>query len=217
MANLYKVDKNTLTATDNSSYIEAGIHEDIVMVDVKYSQTVNGNEFLAFYFENKHGDKLSHTEWPVKLSKPLESMSKEEKEKILGIVESQKSRIKQIVEVFFTDEELEKKPYEIDPRTFEEFAKMTIAFLGNAYKDKLVRVKVVYDYKGYTSLPNRSRFTFIEPMTISKEESKIRILTGDVLERPKKDTDPLEENPIETPNDVDRTTNKADSSDDLPF
>lgn len=213
MQNLYNVDKSTVTATDNSTFIDAGIHEDIVMVDVRYATTVNGNEFLAFYFENKQGDKLSHTEWPVKLSRPLEAMSQEEKDKYLGIIESQKSRIKQIVEVFYSEEELEKRPYEIEANSFKEFAEKTITFLGKVYEDKPVRVKVLYDYKGYTALPNRSRFTFIEPMSVSKEDSKIRILSGDVIERPKKDKDQLEDNPVESS----APKGTSDKDDEMPF
>lgn len=204
MQNLYNINKETSTASDNATFIDVGIHDGIVMTEVKYSKTVNGNEFLAFYFVNNHGDKLSHTEWPVKLSMPLDSMSEVEREKMLGIIESQKSRVKQIIEVYKGD-------FEIEAGNFKEFAEKTIEFLGEAYKDKPVRVKVVYDYKGYTTLPNRSRYTFIEPMSVPKEDSKIRILTGDVIIRPKKDNE--QEDVLGTSGD----NTPTDKKEDLPF
>jgi hypothetical protein len=206
MNKLYSVSKDVKTATSEATFIPPGIQENLTMTKVEYGTTEKNNEFLAFYFKNEFGDTLSHTEWPFRLTRPFESMSPEEKEKVLSIIESQKSRIKQIVETF-----IPRGTYIVEADSFKEFAEKTIELLGDSYKDEKVRVKVVLDYRNYTSLPNNPRYTFIEKMDVPKDQSKIRLLQNDKLVR----TLPDKEDKIENPLEVSQT--KSETSTDLPF
>ena len=208
---LYSVTKETPNASNVPSYIAAGINEDIQLVDVVYKTTAKGNEFLAFNFENKAKNKLSLTEWPKNLNKPIEQMNSTEKEVIFAIAEAQHMRIKQIVETFTGLD-----TFEVEASSFKELAEKTIAFLGDKFKGKLVRIKAVYDNKGFVTLPNKigqAKYTFIESMSVPKDLSKIHILPGDTMERPvRKDAEQIEINPMEVP-----STPTKDSKDDLPF
>lgn len=192
MQGLYNVDKNTQTATSNSTWIEPGIHENLKLVEVKYDKSKNGKEFLAFYVENEKGDKVSNTEWPFNMKKPLDEMTAAEQETAISIIENQKSKVKQIVEVF-------KPNFNIDAGSFKEFAEKTIAFLGEDYKDKLFRLKVVYDKRGYTTFAQSGKVRFIESMDTTKEESNIRLIPSDRIVRPpmEKDQPSKEVNPLE--------------------
>ena len=208
------------SAANASTWIQPGIQTNLKLVEVTYGVSKNGNEFLAFYAQNEQGDRVSCTEWPVSPKKPLEQMTADELKKAQGAVDGQKEKIKQIVEVFFTKEELKAKPFAMtNVTTFKEMAEKVIAFLGDAYKNQLIRLKVVYDKKGWTTFGRSSRAVFIEPMTVTEEMSKIRILPSDIMIRPaqpddeKKETNP--ESLIDAPTMLDAKV--AGKEDDLPF
>lgn len=181
MQGLYNVDNTTKIASTTSTWIEPGIHENLKLVDIKYDKTKNGNEFLAFYVENENGDKVSNTEWPFTMRVPLDEMSDTQRDTALSIIENQKSKVRQIVEIF-------KPNFNINAGSFKEFAEKTIDFLGDSYKDTLFRLKVVYDKRGYTTFAQSARFIFMESMDVAKEDSKIRIVPTDRMDRPEKDT-----------------------------
>jgi hypothetical protein len=209
MQGLYNIDENVKTGTDTSTWIPVGIHENLELVDVVYGTTKNNKEFLAFYAENEQGDKVSNTEWPANFSKPIEQMTDQEKEAALAVLENQKAKVKQIVEIY-------KPNFNITASTFKEFAEKTIEFLGVSYKGVKIRLKVVFDRRGYTTFAQKGRYPFIEPMTISKEDSKIRILQSDKMIRDSvnKDKENNEFNPLELDSQKNSTTEEVDN---LPF
>jgi hypothetical protein len=214
---LYNVDASTKTATDSTTWIQAGIHENLKLVDVKCALSKNNNLYLAFYAENEQGDKVSNTEWEYTPKKEWSQMTPEEQDKSIGIIENQKAKVKQIVEIFKPD-------FNIDAETFEDFAKKTVEFLGDSYKDKLFRLKVVYDYKGFTTFAQSARYVFIESMDIAKEDSQIRILGNDKIVREGKiDKPSTEKNPVLdieddiTPVGTTTTAVASDSDDEAPF
>jgi hypothetical protein len=190
---LYNIDPS-MTDQKSASYVEAGIRTNLEMKKVVY-QTTEKSEFLAFYFENENGDKLSHTEWPTKLSRPIEYMSDEEKERAIGLIKRQASLVAQIVESI-----LGKGTFSnIKADSFKDLAEQAVKVLGNKFIGIKLRAKVVYDYRGFTSLANNPKFTFIEPMTISDADTKIRILDNDKIVRPpQKSEEKHVENPLET-------------------
>jgi hypothetical protein len=208
MQNLYVINQDTANA-NGTPYLEPGIHDNVKMTEVKYETTVKGNEFLAFTWQDESGNKVTLTEWPYRMPKPFESMSAEEQDKTKGIINSQMSRIKQILEVYIgkISDELINSP------TFKEFATKVVNLLEGKYADKLVRVKVVYDDKGWTIVSNRSKYQFIESMDIPKEESSIKMLAGDKTTRPEKNIEKKEVNPLE---EAESTTTDA-AKGDLPF
>lgn len=215
MQDLYTVNENTKTATSTSTYIEAGIHENLKLVEIKYDVTKNGNEFLAFYATNDNGDKVSNTEWPYTPRTPWEQMDENDKEKAISIIENQKAKVKQIVETF-------KPNFNITASSFKEFAEKTIQFLGDSYTDVKFRLKVVYDKRNYTTFAQSARYQFIEPMTVTKEDSQIRVLSNDKMERDggrdKPSTETLPTALIDDGSDTaPAATTTSDSTEELPF
>ena len=208
MQDLYTVNESTKTAANATTWIQPGIHEDLKLVEVKYDVSKNGKEFLAFYAENLQGDKVSCTEWPFNPKTPWEEMDATEKETAISIIENQKSKVKQIIETF-------KPNFSITAESFIDFAEKTIAFLGDSYKNSAIRLKVVYDKRGWTTFGQSSKVQFIEPMTVIKEKSKIRILQSDKMVRPVQPEDESKENnPVDV---VDTPVVVTPGEDDLPF
>lgn len=191
---------NKIETIDNSNkYLEAGIHENVSLVSSRTEKSINGNTFLEIKFE-KDGKMLTHTEWE---SNKLPEMTEEAYQER---VSKQVKRVLQILSCFYPKEALV-----FTGATYKEFAEWAANLLNAADKTKLVRVKVVYNNKGYTTLPNYCKFTFIEPMNLPEgQKSMISILNIDQITRPViADKETKEENPLETIN--------QDTNNDLPF
>lgn len=208
MQGLYNIDSTLDTGNRKNTYVEAGIHENLTLTEIVYKPTEK-SEFLAFYFEDENGDKLSHTEWPKTMDKPMEQMTDDEKEKILYLVKQQRQRIKQIVEAI-----IGKGNLSLQANNFKEMGEAVVNLTKVHFNKAKVRAKVVYDYRDYTSLSNNPEYTFIEPMSIIKEESAIRILNSDKLTRGtnQRNQEKKVDHPLE-----DEANSSADSGDDLPF
>lgn len=181
-----------LAQTKNDvAFIEAGIHDNVVMTGIRKATTDNGNKFIEFSFD-KDGDRATHTEWEVKRS-PQDTDETFEKKQL-----NQMSRILQIMGCFVAKERLS-----FNASNFEEFADMVIRILGDSYKNVFLRIKLVYNNKGYTTLPNYAVYTFIERMDV--EKSKIKKLNMDVFIKPTADGD------------TNTATNPFTPKSDLPF
>ena len=128
--------------------------------------------FLEIIFE-KDGATLTQTEWkPTKFGNMTEEdLQKKE--------DTQFSRMMQILLCFYKDEELI-----FNATSFADWAAEIADYLNKADKSKLLRVKIVYNNKGYTTLPTYAKYTFIEPMSVSKEDSAIVELGIDKFTRP---------------------------------
>jgi hypothetical protein len=157
----YIVNSSVKLDLSNPLYMEAGIHENVELIDIKFNTSEKGNEFLAFTFTNPNGETLVHTEW-----KP------DTDDKILNQIK----RIKQIALSFIPEDR-----YNINAADFKSFSEQTIALLSNACKGIKVRIKAVYKGK-YVTLPSYSRYTFIERMSV--EKSSIKILGMDSMTPP---------------------------------
>jgi len=216
----YNITKDTKTATEKSTYIGPGIHPNLKMIKAAFETSKNGNDFLTFIIENERGDKISRTEWEVSPKKPINELTAEDIEKAQKVVNGQKEKIKQIVEAYFTTEELKNKPFILEGiGSFKELAEKALQFLGNKYENTPMRIKAVYDKKGWVTFGHSAWSVFIEPMTITEEDSKIRILPSDAMVRPAQPDDKKKEvNPediIDTPTMLDALV--AEKADDLPF
>lgn len=198
-----------LAKGEGMKFIDVGIHENLELkrIDkqgnelppVEYNVSENGNEFLAFYFTDQDGNQLIKTEW-----KPSDTDQVKLDKKIVN----QMKRVQAIITCFISLQE-----YVMQVDSFQEFAKRTIELLSNKYKGKKVRVKAVYAYNNFVSLPNYTfqDNPFIESMDISKAESKMKITSMDKMVRDDKpDTTTSEKNPFET-------QSASDSTTDLPF
>lgn len=192
---------NQIETSDNKSkYLDAGIHENVKLVGAKVDKSVNGNTFLEIKFE-KNGQDLTHTEWE---SSKMPNMTEEEYQ---ARGSRQVKRILQILGCFYPKEVLV-----FTGASYKEFIEWVASLLNKANKEILLRVKVVYNKKGYTTLPSYCKFTFIEPMVLPEgEESKIAELNIDQFTRPI-----LADNEVKVDNPL--TSVSVDTpSDDLPF
>lgn len=190
---MYSKERAQQIAKNDIKYIPVGIQENVALKSAKVTTSPNGNLFLEITFE-KDGATLTQTEWkPTKFG----NMSDEDLQKK---EDTQFSRMMQILLCFYKDEELI-----FNATSFEGWAAEVSNYLNKADKSKLLRMKVVYNNKNYTTLPTYAKYTFIEPMSISKEESSIIELgidkfTRSVIADQESDKDPLnvvEETPDE--------------------
>ena len=201
---------STKTATTNneefiSNYMPVGKNDNVTLKEVNVNKTQNGRDFLEIVFSNKNDQTAKMTFW-----KNEKNMWIKTDEELQHKDDQQFGQILQLIDSF----------YETRPEAeFNNFLEMI-----NWVKDKLtpmievkkdLRIKVVYDNKGYTKVSTLG--IFVEPMTVT--ESQIKVFKKDLLERPvvadiESTTDPLStSNGVTTPT----TENSTKSADDLPF
>lgn len=192
---MYNVTVDLPYEQKDANFIDAGIHENVEMTKIEYGISQSGKEFIAFYFVDAKGAKGSHTEWKASAETPEKLVEKEM---------NQMSRIKQIALCFVTKEQ-----FVFSAISFEDFAKKTIAIIGDKFKGVKLRVKFVYSGTKYTSLPNYWKFRFIERMDTNgnlgdnNKESSIKVMGIDKLER--------------TPDPVSTTQNPFLNTSETPF
>lgn len=207
---IYSTDlANQVTLNNNSSntkYLEAGIHDNVKFTSVKTAVSPTGKNFIEFRFE-KDGKELVHTEWEPK------ERAEDTEEQNQNKATNQVTRINRILRCFYPKEVLN-----FTGNSYKEFTNWVVAMLNAANKDTLLKVKVVYNKDGYTTLPSYVKFAAIEPMNIpmgfyeeGKNESMIREITGiDLFVKPVvSDKETIEVNPLEVKTEA--------PSDDLPF
>ena len=197
---------STKTATINneefsSSYMPVGINENITLKEVNVNKTPQGRDFLEIIFENEQGQTATMTEW-----KNEKNMWITTDEDLQRRDNQQFGRILQIVDCFGLRPEFEGS-------SFVEMINW-VKNLLDIYKSQnnaKLRLKVVYDKKGYTKVSSLG--TFVEPMGV--EESQIKLWKNDLLERPVV----ADKEPAADPLSVTAAPVTADSTgaDDLPF
>lgn len=173
---LYDMNKKVPKEGNGSAYLEPGIYENIVLKDVVATQSPNGNPFLAFYFSDENGNVVPKTEWQPN------------GDNVETKVENQMKRVKHIAvnSGLLTEEE-----FIFQAEDFEDFTKKIEEKLKSKkdkWNDCKLRIKVVYDWNNYTTLPNYTKYTWLENMQIPREQSKIKILGIDKMERDVPDT-----------------------------
>lgn len=207
---IYSTDlANQVTLTNNSNntkYLEAGIHDNVKFTSVKTAVSPTGKNFIEFRFE-KDGKELVHTEWEPK------ERAEDTEEQNQNKATNQVTRINRILRCFYPKEVLN-----FTGSSYKEFTNWVVAMLNAANKDTLLKVKVVYNKDGYTTLPSYVKFAAIEPMNIpmgfyeeGENESMIKEITGiDLFVKPVvSDKETVEVNPLEVKQET--------PSDDLPF
>lgn len=196
-----------VTIADNSSkYLEAGIHDNVKFTGVRAASSPTGKNFMEFRFE-KDGKELLHTEWePSKKEGDTEEQNQTK-------VTNQVTRIMRIMNCFYP-----KGVLNFNGNSYKEFTDWVVTMLNAANKDILLKIKVVYNNKGYTTLPTYVKFAFIEPMVLPEgfydkeinpeNKSMITKLSIDMFTKPviaDKETK------------VDELSVGNDPADDLPF
>ena len=154
-------------------FIPAGIHENVTLKSARVAESPTGLKFLEIVFE-KNGATLTQTEWKPTKFEGMDDSALQKKE------DTQFSRMMQILLCWYSDEELV-----FNGTSFEEFSQEVVNYLNNADKSKKLRVKIVYNDKGYTTLPSYARYTFIEPMVLPEgQTSSITELRIDNFTKP---------------------------------
>lgn len=205
----YSKEKAIKVEDFKSSYMPAGINENCTLVNAEVKTSPVGNKFLQITFVNSENQNLIHTEWEPKPS-PWANTPEDLEENM----NKQYKRMLEIMLCFYKDEEID-----FNGERFVDFANYVADKLNNADKSIKLRIKVVYNKNGYTTLPNSVSRKFIEPMTVSKEDSQIVIDPKyDVITRPIiSNKEVVVENPF-----VDKNTSTTQdvftqNDDDLPF
>lgn len=193
-------------SSNNTKYLEAGIHDNVKLTSVKTAVSPTGKNFIEFRFE-KDGKELVHTEW-----EPRER-AEDTEEQNQNKATNQVTRINRILRCFYPKEVLN-----FTGSSYKEFTNWVVAMLNAANKDTLLKVKVVYNKDGYTTLPSYVSFAAIEPMNIpmgfyeeGENESMIKEIKGiDLFVKPVvSDKETVVVNPLEVKQET--------PSDDLPF
>ena len=203
---------STKTATTNnqefnSSYIPVGINENVTLKEVNVNKSPQGRDFLEIVFENEQGQTATMTEWKneknmwIKTDEDLQNRDNQQFGRILQVIDAVNG-------------------------THGEFEGSSFVEMINWVKQQLevikqatpLRLKVVYDKKGYTKVSSLG--IFVEPMSVT--ESQIKLWKNDLLERPivadvEPAADPLvaaarEAQLLNTP-----VTETYTGADDLPF
>ena len=200
---------STKTATTNnqeftSSYMPVGINENVTLKEVNVNRTENGRDFLEIIFENEQGQTATMTEW-----KNEKNMWIKTDEDLQKRDDQQFGRILQVIDAFCG------KHGDFEGSSFVEMINWVQNEFENAKsyltESTKLRLKVVYDKKGYTKVSSLG--IFVEPM--STEQSQIKLFKNDLLERPiVADKEPVADPLSVTTAPVTETNTGAD---DLPF
>lgn len=210
---IYKMTDDVLEDVKGQSWMDVGIHENVELVDIAVETSKNGNPFIAFYFENERGEKASKTEWEVNASKPIDQMDEKEKAIYLSRIKNQMARISTIAKQF-----IDKKELLFESPDFKTFIETIKLKLENSYKGIKLRIKIIYDYNDWATLPSYTKYTWIEKMDeIPTDKSKIKIINSvDKLVKTNSRPDRFEkdENPLIESTTADAGTNNIDP---MPF
>lgn len=164
---------STKTATTNnnefnSSYMPVGINNNVTLKEVNVKKTEQGRDFLEIIFENEAGQTATMTEWKneknmwIKTDEDLQNRDNQQFGRILQVIDA-----------------VNGEHGEFEGTSFVEMINWVKSVL-TAPNNKQLRLKVVYDKKGYTKVSSLG--IFVEPTSV--EQSQIKLWKNDLLERP---------------------------------
>lgn len=196
-----------------SKYMNAGINENVTLDKVEVKVSPNGNKMFDITFVNEQGQTAVHTEWEPKMAPWMKDKTDLERNQA-----RQFKKMLQILLCFYKDEQIN-----FEGEDFMSFANYIATMLNAADKTKKLRLKLVYNKDGYTTIPTAVDDTFIEPMDVT--ESNIKITAKDVVVRPViADKETKNDNPFTTmtaaPTFTEPTVAAAafnNNTDELPF
>jgi len=201
---MYSTKTATVNNTEfNSAYMPVGINENITLKEVNVNKTPNGRDFLEIIFENEQGQTATMTEWKneknmwIKTDEDLQQRDNQQFGRILQVIDAVKGGHN-----------------DFEGSSFVEMINWVKTCLNDGTSGP-VRLKVVYDKKGYTKVSSLG--VFVEPMSV--EESQIKLWKNDLLERPviaDREDDPL----VAAANEavaLNAPVTEITGADDLPF
>ena len=201
MTALYKANSEN-KVTNEVLFIDAGVREPLELVRIENKISKNGNKFLAIYLKDKSGAEVSKTEWEPKDNDPK-------------ILQQKADRLMARLNHMLVDSGiLREEEMKFEVNSFDELGQKLIDLVitSGRNKGKYIRAKVVYDDNGFTTLPNYTKYTWIESVSVPKEESKIKLLSIDKIERVKADApNAANINPFDTDPDIDSAVPSIDN------
>ena len=196
---------STKTATTNNSeftsnYMPTGINENVTLKEVNVNKTPQGRDFLEIIFENEDGQTATMTEW-----KNEKNMWIKTDEELQQRDNQQFGRILQVIDA------INGSHNDFEGSSFIDMINWVKTQLEVIQMATPLRLKVVYDKKGFTKVSSLG--IFVEPMSV--EESQIKLWKNDLLERPIV----ADKEPAADPLSVAATpvTETSTGADDLPF
>lgn len=183
----------------NSNYMPVGINNDVMLKSVTVEKSPQGKDFLRVTFENGAGQTAEFTEW-----KNEKNMWIKTDEDLQNRDNIQFGRILQLINSFTAAPDVELNSF----TDMINWVKTTLdPFIPT---NKKLRLKVIYDKKGYTQVSKYG--TYVEPIDV--KESQIKLFKNDLLERPVKAD---EEKPVDPLAATIASTPVTEKTDDLPF
>jgi hypothetical protein len=201
---------STKTATTNntefnSSYMPVGINENVTLKEVNVNKTPQGRDFLEIIFENEQGQTATMTEWKneknmwIKTDEDLQNRDNQQFGRILQVIDS-----------------VNGSHIDFEGSSFVEMINWVKTQLEVIQQATPLRLKVIYDKKGYTKVSSYG--VFVEPMSVAKEESQIKLWKNDLLERPiVADKEPVSDPLAAGTTSSTPVTADSNGADDLPF
>lgn len=214
---MYTIDTEVLKPSSTQTYISSGI-ENNVELSARADISTSGKPYLELMYINDSNQNVKRTEWEVNALPIVAECSPKQKDMLVTIAErngnvpleeareiwlknkqrAQMSRIIYAASFVVPEEELKGLSF----NTFNEFVTFVANKINERSKGVKLRVKFVYDNKGYVNTPDyvSSTTPWIESMTVSEEDSKIKILPNDVMVRtqPAGISAPRTTSPLET-------------------
>lgn len=193
--------KNAIESSNGSSYMSAGIHDNVTLTEVKVDKSPNGNDFLEITFTDENGRTVTETEWQNKKGMWIKT-----DEDLQTRDNQQFGRILQVINAIIPAE----KQVDAELNTFIEMITwVRDQLIPYIPENKKLRIKTVYDNKGYITTSHNG--VFVESMSVTT--SKIEKLPRDRFERPVIADAERTSDPLSTP----ATPDDTKKTDDLPF
>ena len=196
--------QTAVMSTGNSSFMPAGINENVTLKEVNVNTSPTGKNFLEIIYEDKDGKTATYDEWKnektmwIKTDAELQQRDNQ-----------QFGRILQVVKCFY--DEIPQAEF----NTFIDMINWVKSLLdGKIAEKKPLRLKTTYDKKGFVRVSKNG--IYVEPMDVT--ETQIVITGRDILVKPEIPVD--KEQPTKDPLSAMSTTPETESEnsdDDLPF
>ncbi len=172
---MYNINSNLkVQESTRTTSIPVGIQDNCKLTNVEKLTASNGGVYLQFTFEDAHGNTLKHIEWDVNPERVTPKPGETTEEAVARRVNSMLMRVKHICTKFVPADQ-----FSVQGANWDQLCDNLIAFMGTRFVGTKVRLKVVYSWNDYSSLPNFA--PFIESMTINP--TALRITSYDKMEK----------------------------------
>jgi|10_taG_2_1085330.scaffolds.fasta_scaffold21927_2 hypothetical protein len=165
---MYKIDQSTQVQEKAlATTIPVGINDNCELIGVSRLEASNKSDYLQFHFKDSDGNELKHVEWDIDPERVTPKPGESTDECVQRRVNQMLVRIKHIATKFIPAEQ-----FVVKSNDFAGLCDNIVMLLTpNTYTSKKVRLKVVYNWKDYCSLPGFP--PFVESMDVAASGLKI--------------------------------------------